>query len=189
MRRPSGAARGVRISIMVTVAAMAAFAASALAQESRAPTAEDIIRKLRPPQGTTDSLRTDAVAIEGRRQSVEPAPPPPSIDLEIKFEYASSRLTSGARKVLDTLAQALSDPALRDSRFLIAGHTDARGSDAYNLALSRQRARAVADYLVRQGGIRGPRLSVEGLGRSRLLDPAHPESPVNRRVQITNLGS
>ena len=81
-----------------------------------------------------------------------------------------------------------SDAALRESRFSVAGHTDARGGDAYNLNLSRLRARAVADYLIKQHGIDAQRLDVEGYGRSRLLDPANPASAVNRRVQITNLG-
>jgi outer membrane protein OmpA-like peptidoglycan-associated protein len=78
---------------------------------------------------------------------------------------------------------------LRAARIRIGGHTDARGADAYNLALSRQRAQAVADYLARQHGVRPERLQVEGYGRQRLADPANPESVVNRRVEVVNLGT
>ena len=63
-----------------------------------------------------------------------------------------------------------------------------RGGDAYNLALSMQRARSVAEYLTRQYRISAQRLTVEGYGRKQLLDPANPQSAANRRVQVTNLG-
>lgn len=159
-----------------------------MAQDARVPSAAEIIRKLTQPQITPDDLRNNAVQVEGSRRRAEPVSNA-SIDLAVNFEYASARLTPDARIVLDNLGQALSDAALRDSRFSVAGHTDTRGGDAYNLNLSRQRARAVADYLQRQRGITAQRLLVAGFGRSRLLDPANPESAVNRRVQITNLGS
>lgn len=162
--------------------------APAAAQDSRAPSTEEIIRKLSQPKLSPDDLKSNAVQIEGRRQRAEAAPGP-SIDLAVNFEYASAQLTADARLILDNLAKALADPALSGSRFRIAGHTDARGGDAYNLALSKRRAQSVAEYLTRQHSIKGERLAVEGFGRSQLLDPDHPASSVNRRVQITNLGS
>jgi outer membrane protein OmpA-like peptidoglycan-associated protein len=163
------------------------------AQDARTPSAEEIIRRLTPRLAPED-LRNNAVSVEGRRRSQNPGQSPPgaqsaSIDLQVNFEYASAVLTADARLVLDNLGQALSDPALRDSRFRIAGHTDARGSDAYNLTLSRQRARSVADYLMQQHKIGAQRLKIEGYGRGQLLDAANPESAVNRRVQIVNLGA
>ena len=160
----------------------------AAAQDSRPPTAEEIIRRLTQPKLNPDDLKSNAVQIEGRRQRAVTAPGP-SIDLAVNFEYASAKLTPDARLVLDNLGKALADAALASSRFRVAGHTDARGGDAYNLALSKQRARSVADYLRSQHGIAAQRLSVEGYGRSQLLDATAPDSAVNRRVQITNLGS
>ena len=114
---------------------------------------------------------------------------PPSINLAINFEFASAKLTPDARIALDNLGQALGDPVLRDSKFRIAGHTDAVGGDAANLALSRQRAQSVAEYLVRQHNVAQVRLAVEGRGRSQLLDATNPTSAINRRVQIENLGN
>lgn len=178
--------RTIALMLLLTIAG------GAWAQDSRVPSAAEIIRRLTQPQITPDDLRSNAVQVEGRRPRAEAdstAPAKASIDLAVNFEYASAVLTPDARIVLDNLGQALSDAALRDSRFSVAGHTDARGGDAYNLNLSRLRARAVADYLVRQHGIDVQRLDVEGYGRSRLLDPANPASAVNRRVQITNLGN
>jgi outer membrane protein OmpA-like peptidoglycan-associated protein len=166
--------------------ALCAYVAGARAQSSAVPTVEEMIERLKARTVSPEELRNHAVIVEGRQERAETAP---SLDLDINFEYASARLTPDARIVLDNLGQALTDPVLRDSRIRIAGHTDARGNRDYNLRLSRQRARAVADYLVRVHRIDTRRLAVEGLGFSELLDPAHPESPVNRRVQITNLSS
>jgi len=63
------------------------------------------------------------------------------------FAYDSAALLPQASPKLITLGQALSDPELRGSSFLIAGHTDARGSDGYNLELSNARAEAVKRFL------------------------------------------
>lgn len=174
-------------AIAATLAALLAIA-PAHAQDSKRPSAEEIIRKLlEPPAIKDDDLKSNAVQVEGRRRRAAPDARP-SIDLAVNFEYASAKLTTDARLVLDNLAKALEDPALSASRFRVAGHTDARGSDAYNLGLSKQRARSAADYLVREHGIAAARLTIEGFGERELLDPANPDSAVNRRVQITNLG-
>ncbi len=66
----------------------------------------------------------------------------------------------------------------------VEGHTDAVGSDAYNLELSRSRARAVRDYLVQRHGIDGARLKTVGYGEARLVEAADPTAAVNRRVQF-----
>ena len=133
----------------------------------------------------------DAVNTTGSNPVAQPAEvvlKPPSIDLAINFEFASAKLTPDARITLDALGQALNDAALRESRFRVAGHTDAVGGDAANLALSKQRAQSVAEYLARQHNVAQARLIVEGFGRRQLLDAANPRSAMNRRVQIENLG-
>jgi len=177
-----------RLGVWLAAACIALMTGSAIAQDARVPSAAEIIRKLTQPQITPDDLRNNAVRVEGSRRRAETTSGA-SIDLAVNFEYASAQLTPDARIVLDNLGQALTDAALKAARFSVAGHTDARGGDAYNLNLSRQRARAVAEYLTRQHGIDGRRLVVEGFGRSRLLDSANPDSAANRRVQVTNLGS
>jgi OmpA-OmpF porin, OOP family len=176
------------LSLLALALALAiAIAPPVAAQRARMPSVEEIVRKLTKPKVDEDALREDAVQVEGRRQRTD-TEPAGAIDLAVNFEYASAKLTPDARIVLDNLGRALADPALREARFRIAGHTDARGGDAYNLALSKRRAQSVADYLVRQHHVAAARLSVEGFGRSQLLDPANPESAVNRRVHIANLG-
>jgi outer membrane protein OmpA-like peptidoglycan-associated protein len=90
--------------------------------------------------------------------------------------------------VLDNLGRALNDPALKDSHFRIAGHTDAAGGDAYNQRLSEERAWTVCSYLTLRHHVAAQRLSAAGYGRSQPIDPADPNAAVNRRVEITNIG-
>lgn len=70
----------------------------------------------------------------------------------------------------------------------IAGHTDSRGSDEYNLRLSQGRTQAVVDYLVSQG-ISPGRLQAVGYGESRPVDTNDTEEgrAKNRRVEFTVL--
>jgi len=49
-------------------------------------------------------------------------------------------------------------------RIEIRGHTDSKGSDQYNIVLSRNRAKSVLDYLLKQGGIEKDRLISFGYG-------------------------
>lgn len=112
----------------------------------------------------------------------------PSINLKVYFEFDSAILKPEAMDVLDTLGEALSSGELSGHRFELAGHTDAVGSDAYNLDLSQRRAKAVLDYVVTAFGIDPARIDAVGYGESQLLDPADPEGDINRRVQVTRLG-
>lgn len=150
----------------------------ALLPPPRAPSAP-ATRSFRPPSAR-------GIAIEGG-DVVEEAP---SIDLYVHFEYDQSNLTmSDARLVLDALGKALSDPRLAGMSFEIIGHTDARGSDDYNLQLSRRRAEAVRAYLIQFHRVDAGHLKAEGLGKSQLKDPARPEDGVNRRVQVRTLAA
>ena len=147
--------------------------------------AEQMIEKL-TPKPRTRSIRAPSgdvrgIKVEGRR--TEDA----SLNLYINFEYDSSDLGQDARIVLDQLATALSDGRLDKFDFLIAGHTDAAGSDAYNQTLSERRAQSVKSYLMAQHQVSGQRLIERGYGESRLLDPDNPTDGSNRRVQIITL--
>lgn len=108
----------------------------------------------------------------------------PKLDLAIAFELDSAAIRGSSQALLAALAQAMQSPELGNARFVIAGHTDKRGSDGYNKSLSCERALAVREYLARRHGIAKQRLIPLGFGFDRLLDPYDPESEVNRRVEI-----
>lgn len=105
-------------------------------------------------------------------------------DLLITFEIGSDRLSAQARSNLDEFARALSDPSLVSARFNVDGHTDARGSDAFNQALSVRRAESVVRYLESRGVDRD-RLQAKGHGESDLRNPSDPFDGINRRVEAT----
>ena len=97
------------------------------------------------------------------------------------FEFNSYRLTGRAQRNLREFAKALSRAELQNLRFAVDGHTDAAGSEGYNMNLSERRAEAVVEFLKAQG-IDTARLSARGYGESK---PAtdNPRDPANRRVE------
>ena len=72
---------------------------------------------------------------------------------------------------------------LRDSRFLLEWHTDAKGNAEFNDKPSEQRARSVAGYLVRRS-VDPRRLMAVGKGFREPLPGEAPLSPANKRVRI-----
>lgn len=111
----------------------------------------------------------------------------PSIDIEVFFEYDSAAITPAATPKLQTLGKALSDAKLKGKTFMIAGHTDATGSDAYNLSLSKRRAESVKQFLVASFKLDAKTLVVFGYGEEQLKRPEQPDAGENRRVQVVNL--
>ncbi|MGI4732247.1 MAG: OmpA family protein [Janthinobacterium lividum] len=106
----------------------------------------------------------------------------PHANLLIGFERNSATLSQPGVASARVFAQSLLTPDLSGSRFVIEGHTDARGSRALNMSLSARRAQAVADFLVSQGVDRS-RLSARGLGPDAPLAGHRPADPDNRRVE------
>lgn len=157
---------------------------------AHAQDAETIVRSLmpreKPPRTRSILGPSRGISIEGGEENKpEPAP---SIDLHVPFEYDQSAITmSDAQIVIDTLARALKDERLAKQRFQIIGHTDARGTDAYNDDLSTRRANAVMKRLTDIHGIAANRLQAAGKGRRELKDPSRPDHGINRRVQIKSI--
>ena len=111
----------------------------------------------------------------------------PTIDLTIYFDYNSAKITPQSIPTLVKLGQALLHKDLKAGTFLVGGHTDARGSDHYNLTLSQRRAKAVKHFLMESFNIAPAKLVAVGFGEEELKDVDYPESGENRRVQVTNL--
>jgi outer membrane protein OmpA-like peptidoglycan-associated protein len=103
---------------------------------------------------------------------------------EVMFRSRQAALLPRAKEKLDTLAEALQSLG-SDQQFIIEGHTDSRGSAAYNRRLSRLRALAVRSYLIKRG-VDPDRIRAEGRGED---DPVASNSEAegranNRRVEI-----
>jgi outer membrane protein OmpA-like peptidoglycan-associated protein len=113
----------------------------------------------------------------------------PNIDLEITFDYNSANISQKSLSSVQALGRALTSPDLKGSTFVVAGHTDAAGTDAYNQDLSERRADSIKRYLVDKYGIASADLVTVGYGKTELKDPSQPLAEVNRRVQVVNTQS
>ena len=170
------------------------FIAVPVASEAQAQTSkDDIVRSLQPKRPLTRSLSrsigTRAIEVLPGKEAeiLDKNKDLPKINLTIEFEFDSDQPTSAGLAQLATLGEALSDPSLKGFRFMLAGHTDAKGSDGYNQRLSERRATAVRNFLVNEIGLDPGVLSTVGFGERRLVDSNNPNSPRNRRVEVVNL--
>ncbi|HET7886032.1 MAG TPA: OmpA family protein [Bradyrhizobium sp.] len=142
--------------------------------------------------GFVNSVRnrkTRSLSLGERDQIAELTAARPKIDLDIQFEYNSARISRASLPAVQELGKALSDPTLKGASFVVAGYTDAVGSEAFNQDLSERRADTIKQYLSTKFGIAGSDLVTVGYGKTRLKDPNAPRAAVNRRVQVVNLSS
>ena len=169
-------------------AALPALGFAQVKQLSPNATSQDFINGLTPGPG--------APALKFRGLRVLNANPAdqgmeasgPAVAVDIKFALNSAELTDQAKATLKQMAAAMKSDKLASYHFLLEGHTDTTGNPDHNLDLSKRRAEAVRSYLTDQFGIDSSRLQAVGRGEDALLDPDHPTSPVNRRVQVVNMG-
>lgn len=159
-----------------------------------APT-EDAFDPPPPDIAPPAALRSAAPAAATRSAATPRAPAAPRMAvgterqpgtsaLTITFVRDSAAFTSSGRLQAGRVFEAIHTPQFDGKRFQIAGHTDATGASAANLALSRKRAQALADYLV-SAGIDRARLDVVGFGAARPLPGVPARSSANRRVEIS----
>jgi outer membrane protein OmpA-like peptidoglycan-associated protein len=127
---------------------------------------------LAQPTGTARELRFDLMS-------------------DVLFDFDKAELRPEADGVLRQLLAEVAT-RMKAPRYRVEGHTDAKGSDAYNLDLSRRRAESVKLWLTRNGGVPAASVGTEGFGRSRPVAPnAKPDGSddpegrqKNRRVEI-----
>ena len=113
----------------------------------------------------------------------------PNIDLEITFDYNSADISTKSLPSVQALGKALTNPDLKGSTFVVAGHTDAAGGEGYNQDLSERRADSIKRYLTGKFSIAPADLVTVGYGKSKLKDQANPLAEVNRRVQVVNMAN
>ena len=99
------------------------------------------------------------------------------------FDFDSDQLREASKENLANLASSLSK--FGDSKLLLVGHTDDKGTDSYNLDLSRRRAAAVANYLTSRG-VPAARIATSGRGETEPIAPNDNDADrqKNRRVEV-----
>lgn len=109
----------------------------------------------------------------------------------IYYDFDKHNIRPDAAAILDELVRTLRDnPTLKIE---LSSHTDSRGSDAYNMALSQRRAQSAVDYLVSRG-ISRDRMEAKGYGETKLVNRctngvacSAAEHQANRRTEVTVL--
>ena len=110
-------------------------------------------------------------------------PPVYSVDVAILFDFDSDAIRASEWPKLDTLAAALSHESLAATPFVLVGHTDALGGDAYNCGLSARRAASVRAAMLRRG-VPAPALAAFGAGESMLIAGVPGGDARHRRVGL-----
>lgn len=98
------------------------------------------------------------------------------------FAFDSSEITPMTRDILAKVASCVNHGPLKGKELELVGHTDPRGSDAYNEELGMSRAEAVAAYL-RDQGVPASQIEIQSHGEDEASDSAF-DWPLERRVDI-----
>jgi outer membrane protein OmpA-like peptidoglycan-associated protein/tetratricopeptide (TPR) repeat protein len=113
----------------------------------------------------TDTVYNNAICLTPVKDTV---PPPVIVLNKVYFDFDKHNLTSQSKKTLDSVLSVMqNNPAIIIE---VNGHTDAEGSDIYNLNLSMQRAKVCAYYLIGKG-IKAARIQIKASGESQPVAP------------------
>ena len=150
-------------------------------------------RRLTTTQMRENTIRINALELEEPAPVPEPTPEPtPEPPREETFVFDSGRLNfdfdkSVVKPQYYELLRNVKDYAeQKDLKLTIIGHTDSKGSDAYNMALGMRRAVAVRDKLLEFGLNPARILSVESRGESEPIAPNDTDQGrfENRRIEF-----
>ena len=131
-------------------------------------------RRLTTTQMRENTIRINALELEEPAPVPEPAPEPPKNETivfdsgRLNFDFDKSVVKPKYYELLRNLKDYLEQ---QDMRVTIIGHTDSKGSDAYNMALGMRRAVAVRDKLLEFGLNPARILGVESRGESEPIAP------------------
>ena len=105
----------------------------------------------------------------------------------ILFDVNSDVIKPESNGVLLTIAKIMNEN--NEVRIKIVGHTDSDGDAAKNMELSKKRANAVKNYLIKNFGISASRIETDGKGASQPFDKANTKEAKanNRRVEFIKL--
>ena len=196
MSRPQIARRLLPLAVGLWMAVLPA----PLAWSQETPTSQTMVGELAGLEAPSDlevpalrqqvadrlKLKADAVALKRPPISAQ-LNKLPHVNVDIQFNPDTPVIRPESYRAVGRVADALTNPALMSSTFLIVGRTDSTGRRDNNLALSQRRAEAIRDALVTTFRISSKRLLAVGLGEEQLLDADHPRAAVNQQATIVTL--
>jgi outer membrane protein OmpA-like peptidoglycan-associated protein len=110
---------------------------------------------------------------------------------DVLFDFDKAEIKPEAERILDQVGTVIAQ--FPEGKVLIEGHTDSKGSPDMNLQLSKRRAEAVKDWLVKKKSISESIITTRGFGETKPVAPeTNPDGSdnpqgrqQNRRVEIT----
>ncbi|MEX1059596.1 MAG: OmpA family protein [Methyloceanibacter sp.] len=202
---------GERRFALAAAVLVLSFAAQTASGQAEDPSAGQLIQSLQPKvklrafdpgQGEREAKqralvnrlqnsKTRQITVEERQEIAEAVKDNdlPAVDLEVFFEFDSAAITPEATPILLKLGEALGSDKLKGSVFMVAGHTDGKGSDSYNLGLSTARANSVREFLIEKFHMEPKQLVAVGFGEEQLKNQDDPLADENRRVQVVNMAA
>jgi outer membrane protein OmpA-like peptidoglycan-associated protein len=177
----------VRVRVLLAIAAGLLAAAPAAAQTETGKVIGfdgkviGLTERVEPIGGKTTALAIKETAEEVRIE----------LAADVLFDFDKAEIRPEAADSLRKVADVIREQAR--GGVTIVGHTDAKGTDAYNQPLSERRANAVRDWLVKDAGLGTVRFQTSGEGARKPVAPnAKPDGSddpegrqKNRRVEIT----
>ncbi len=148
-----------------------------------------------PSSGDGSSLFDDAQQPEGNTRGLggiieddEALAKAPKAGALILFDFNSAVIKADSKPLLREYGKALQG-ALKDVVLVVAGHTDSKGSEVYNLKLSERRAKAVQEFLVAEFEIEEDRLRVKPYGERNPVETNTTSEgrAINRRVEFIRI--
>jgi outer membrane protein OmpA-like peptidoglycan-associated protein len=167
--------------------------------------AEDTGKALEKQQAALEKQRLDLekrsldlqqkeLELEKARQALQAQQSGRSLSMnlsgDVLFDYDKAVLKPEAEAALKKVAVVLSQ--FPESMVTIEGYTDSKGGKSVNIPLSRERASAVKDWLVKNGNVSAAHISTKGFGEENPVaantNPDGSDNPagraLNRRVSI-----
>jgi outer membrane protein OmpA-like peptidoglycan-associated protein len=110
---------------------------------------------------------------------------------DVLFDFGKAEIKPEAERTLDQVGTVIGQ--FPEGKVLIEGHTDSKGSPDINLELSKRRAEAVKDWLVKKKGVPESVITTRGFGETKPVapdkNPDGSDNPQgrqqNRRVEVT----
>ncbi|HET7680906.1 MAG TPA: OmpA family protein [Xanthobacteraceae bacterium] len=180
---------------LIAAAVFGVFCVSgALAQQQVSGQVRNLVFPAETLVFKTDTLVFKVENLAGQVQSLQVKETATEIRIELAADILFDFDKADIRPAAETALKQVGDLIRTSARgaVTIEGHTDAKGSPAYNEKLSQRRSTSVQKWLVEREGLRQVRFQIKGFGASRPVAPnAKPDGSddpegrqKNRRVEI-----
>jgi len=132
----------------------------------------------------SDRVEISAAQVDAIFGAARGAQPKPPVAFRLYFLNESDQLTPESTVAFEGVFSEIASRAAADT--VVTGHTDTAGTDAYNDALSLNRATMVRTLLLARG-LKPDSVTIAARGKRELLVPTADQvhEPRNRRVEIT----